>query len=246
MRFAVIADIHGNSAALDAVLTDIARLGLREVVNLGDCLSGPLDAAGVADRLIDAGFPTVAGNHDRALLDPPERQGLWETWCSGDLSAAHLAWIRGLPATLDWNGVFLCHGSPRGDLDDWLHTRDGRGGVRERTLDEVRARAGDLPHRLMLSGHTHMPRMVRLPDGRVLVNPGPVGCPAYADPRPPVPAAAMTGAPDARYAVCERVDGDWRIALRAVPYDPAPMIRLAREKGAEDWASALETGWSAI
>jgi hypothetical protein len=118
--------------------------------------------------------------------------------------------------------------------------------MRERTLAEVTERAGDHPHRLILSGHTHMPRMVRLPDGRCLVNPGPVGVPAYADPRPPVPTAAMTGAPDARYAICERVDGDWRIALATVPYDPTEMIARARTNGAEDWASALATGWSAV
>lgn len=246
MRFAAISDIHGNSSALDAVLGDIARQGITDIVNLGDSLSGPLDAAGTADRLIAAGFPTVSGNHDAALLLPPERWGLWEQWAGPTLSAAHVHWIRSLPATLAWNGVFLCHGTPASDNENWLNTRDGRGGLRECGLDEVRAQAGDLPYRLMLSGHTHMPRMVRLPDGRCLVNPGPVGCPAYADPRPPVPTAAMTGAPDARYAVCELVKGGWRIALRSVPYDPAPMIRLARAKGAEDWASALETGWSEI
>ena len=61
-----------------------------------------------------------------------------------------------------------------------------------------------------------------------------------------MPTAAMTGAPDARYAICERVGGVWHIALMSVPYDPAPMIRLARDKGADDWAAALQTGWSAV
>jgi hypothetical protein len=91
-----------------------------------------------------------------------------------------------------------------------------------------------------------MPRMVRLLDGRCLVNPGLRGLPAYADPRPPVPTAAMTGAPDARYAICERVADDWRIALVTVPYDAAEMIARARANGADDWASALATGWSEV
>ena len=63
---------------------------------------------------------------------------------------------------------------------------------------------------------------------------------------PSVPTAAMTGAPDARYAICERVDGDWRIALVTVPYDPTRMIALARANGAEDWVAALATGWSEV
>jgi predicted phosphodiesterase len=76
MLFAAISDIHGNSAALDAVLADIARRGVERVVNLGDALSGPLDPAGTADRLLALDLPTVAGNHDRTLIDrPPRRRG---------------------------------------------------------------------------------------------------------------------------------------------------------------------------
>ena len=44
MRFAAIADIHGNALALDAVLVDIAALGIADAVNLGDHVSGPLEA----------------------------------------------------------------------------------------------------------------------------------------------------------------------------------------------------------
>jgi hypothetical protein len=44
MKLAAIADIHGNCVALEAVLADIAALGIGEVVNLGDHLSGPLEA----------------------------------------------------------------------------------------------------------------------------------------------------------------------------------------------------------
>jgi predicted phosphodiesterase len=44
-RFAVIADVHGNRWALEAVLDDIARRGIRDIVNAGDHLSGPLDPA---------------------------------------------------------------------------------------------------------------------------------------------------------------------------------------------------------
>ncbi len=247
MIFAAISDIHGNSAALDAVLEDIRRRGVERIVNLGDSLSGPLDPVGTAERLIPLALPTVAGNHDRTLIDrPPEAQGLWEQWTYPLLDAGHLEWVRSIPPILVWNEVFLCHGSPRGDEDNWLHDRDGRGGMRERTLDEVAERAGDLPQRLLLSGHTHLSRVVRLPDGRLLVNPGPVGCPAYSDPRPPVPTAAMTGAPDARYAICEQVEHDWRVSLVSVPYDPAGMIARAEAHGADDWASALATGWSSV
>jgi predicted phosphodiesterase len=46
MRFAAIADVHGNHLALEAVLADIRPRASSEIVNLGDCLSGPLEAGG--------------------------------------------------------------------------------------------------------------------------------------------------------------------------------------------------------
>jgi predicted phosphodiesterase len=44
MIFAAIADIHGNCSALEAVLADIDKQGIKDVLNLGDCFSGPLEA----------------------------------------------------------------------------------------------------------------------------------------------------------------------------------------------------------
>jgi hypothetical protein len=46
MKFAAIADVHGNCFALEAVLADIAAIGITDVVNLGDHVSGPLAANG--------------------------------------------------------------------------------------------------------------------------------------------------------------------------------------------------------
>ena len=72
MRIAVIADIHGNILALEAVLADLARRGGADrVVNLGDCVSGPLWPRETMERLEELGWPTVRGNHDRRVADDP-------------------------------------------------------------------------------------------------------------------------------------------------------------------------------
>ncbi len=244
MRIAVISDIHGNSAALDAVLGDIRRRGIALVVNLGDALSGPLDPAGTAERLMAADFPTIAGNHDRWLFDPPEgRLPLWEEWTLPLLVPAHLDWVRALPGRLVVEGVLLCHGTPASDCENWLHRRDAAGGLRESYFWEVAPPAEGEDFPVILSGHTHMPRVVRLPDGRLLVNPGAVGCPAYLDDRWEPPFVAEAGAPDARYAVLERVGTAWQASLHAVPYDPDAMIARAEALGAEGWRAALADGW---
>jgi predicted phosphodiesterase len=244
MRIAILADIHGNSAALDAVLADIDRKGIIHILNLGDCLSGPLDPAGTADRLIARPFPTIAGNHDRWLIDRPAAdQPLWEQWSLPLLSPVHLDWIRTLPPTRVEHGVLMTHGTARSDTENWLHQRDPQGGMRDALLSECAEPATGLDHPVILSGHTHRARAVRLPDGRLLVNPGSVGCPAYLDTRHDPPFIAEAGTPDACYAVLEQSGGHWQASLCQVPYDPVEMIDRARALGANDWAEALKTGW---
>src|SRR5690348_12175695 len=100
MRFAAIADVHGNHLALDAVLADIRANGIRDVVNLGDMASGPLDARRTMDRLMALDAVHVRGNHDRWLIDrPPEKMGAWERPAYAQLNAGHLDWLRAVPAT---------------------------------------------------------------------------------------------------------------------------------------------------
>lgn len=64
----MIADVHGNSLALDAVLHDIAQENPDLIVNLGDLVSGPFDPARSADIQMSLSAVTVAGNHERQLL----------------------------------------------------------------------------------------------------------------------------------------------------------------------------------
>lgn len=71
MRIAVLADIHGNLRALEAVQSDLRKQSPDLVVNLGDHLSGPLQAAATADALMSENYVHIRGNHDRQLLDRP-------------------------------------------------------------------------------------------------------------------------------------------------------------------------------
>ena len=144
MRFAAIADVHGNSAALKAVLADIHRRGVSEIVNLGDVLSGPLDPAGTADILMPLNLPTVLGNHDAWLFDRPEDQmGLWEAWTYPDLTPAHLNWIKGFAPKLSWNGVFLCHATPTDFAENWLDRR-GEGSLVPSPRVRIETRLADV------------------------------------------------------------------------------------------------------
>ena len=244
MKFAVLADIHGNSAALEAVLADMDALGVSDVMNLGDHFSGPLDAAGTAEMLMTRDFHSIRGNHDRWLVDKESAEmGASDSAAFAQLSQSHLDWLKELKPSLTINDdVFLCHGTPESDLTYWLERVDPDGETRRATLDEIEADARGIGASLILCGHTHIPRLVRLADGRVVLNPGSVGCPGYDDDNP-VHHVMQTGTPNASYATAEKVDGEWNFTFRSVPYDSSDMVDRARSNGREEWASALATGW---
>ncbi len=243
MRIAVIADIHGNVDALDAVLADIAGRGVDLTVGLGDHFSGPLDARATADRLIGSPIVCIAGNHDRYLLSTTlETMGRSDEVAFRQLAPRDLDWLRALPPTLALpEGVFLCHGTPASDETYWLEavTPDGRMALADQA--DVEARAAGVAADLMLCAHSHMPRAVRLRDGRMILNPGSVGCPGYFDDAPEH--VMQVGLTDASYAIVERGQGGWRPTFHLVTYDTRRMVALAEREGREDWAQALSGGW---
>lgn len=244
MRFAAIADIHGNRAALEAVLADIDALGIADVVNLGDHVSGPMEPRGTADLLMARDIACIAGNHERQLLSPDiAAMGRTDRFAREQLDARHMEWLAALPPTMLYRGeVFLCHGTPTCDNTYWLESV-AADGVRAATQDEIEARAAGTDAALMLCGHTHTPRMVRLRDGRAILNPGSVGCPAYEDDTPH-PHRVETGTPHASYAILERTCGRWSATFRLVPYDHMAMADMALANGRPEWARALASGWT--
>lgn len=242
MRIAAISDIHGNMPALEAVLADIARRGADVVVNLGDLLSGPLQPRETAAHLMALQLPTVAGNHERQLLThQPGRMGASDRFAHEHVTPEQRAWLAALPPTLRLDGnVLLVHGTPTSDLTGWLETVTPAG-VRPATHAEALERAGDVRASLLLCGHTHVPRALRLDDGRLVVNPGSVGLQAYDD-ADPWPHRVENGTPHARYALVERRGADWSVAHVAVAYDWQAAAGLAARHGADGWAHALRTG----
>ena len=242
MKFAAIADVHGNYAALEAVLADIAALGIGEVVNLGDHLSGPLEPQRTADLLIARGFPSIRGDQDRILAELGPA-GTSRRLDHKRLQQRHLDWLADLPPTLIYrDDVFLCHGTPEDDAAFWLDRVTADGKIEASPIREIEAEANGVGASLILCGHTHIPRAVRLGDGRLVVNPGSVGCPGYDSPKP-VYHKGQTGTPDASYAILERTPRGWSVTFRYVPYDHMSMARLARANGLPVWADALATGW---
>src|ERR1700743_415676 len=152
MRFAAIADVHGNYLALEAVVADIRAQGISDIVNLGDMASGPLDARRTMDALMALDAVHVLGNHDRYLIDrPPEKMGSWDRPAHAQLDARHLDWLRMLPPTQVFRDqVFLCHAMPDNDEAYWLETVLPDGTVRMASLEAIEHAAVGLTQSFVL------------------------------------------------------------------------------------------------
>jgi len=245
MRLALLSDIHGNLPALEAVLADLRRRGVDAIVNLGDSVSGPLLPRETAAFLMaQRDWVQLAGNHERQLLeDPPERRSASDAYAHAQLPAEAFAWMAALKHCQPYgDDVLLCHGTPRRDVEPFLETVTPQG-LRLATAAEIAERLGATPAALVTCGHTHLPRALRTASGALIVNPGSVGLPAFADDLPH-PYVVENGSPDARYAIVERTSAGWQAMLIAVPYDFAPMAALAARNGRPDWAHALRSGYA--
>lgn len=243
MKLAIVADIHGNLAALEAVAADIRMRGVDQTVNLGDSLSGPLLPLETAQFLISERWLSLAGNHERQILThSPEERSASDEYAHSQLTTKEFEWLRSLHHCNRISpDVFLCHGSPKSDMEYFLETVENER-TRLATSQEVASRLGSEKSTVVICGHTHIPRAMRNEAGQLLINPGSVGLPAYDDMHP-TPHIVETGSPDARYAILESVGTKWVISLLAVAYDFRSMAKLARKRGRSEWEHALLTGY---
>ncbi|HJU86239.1 MAG TPA: metallophosphoesterase family protein [Gemmatimonadota bacterium] len=222
-RFGLVADVHANLHALNAVLAALAAEGVEEIWCLGDVVGYGGDPEACVAIVRERCAGTVRGNHDaaaveaglRAGFNPHAREAIERQ--AEILSPDALEWLRGLPSVLELEDVVLLHASFV-DPDDFPYVLGGDDAARE---------LGVLPGRWGFYGHTHVPALWWRNDagtvvdllpsdaadaaeldhpGRFLVNPGAVGQPRDGDPR-------------AACAIFDRASG--RLRLLRVDYDVA-------------------------
>ena len=124
-HIAVIADIHGNVPALEAVLADLERRSPDEVLVGGDLVGRGPQGSQVVQRIRELGWRGVRGNHEDYLLsfrrqDVPERwlhDDEWSAsrWMAAELTAPDIDYIGALPFSVQSHVapvLSLVHGSP--------------------------------------------------------------------------------------------------------------------------------------
>jgi diadenosine tetraphosphatase ApaH/serine/threonine PP2A family protein phosphatase len=157
-------------------------------------------------------------------------------------SSEQLEWLRALPPALRLaDGVFACHGRA-GDDNAYMLENVVGGRLALASRQEIAERIGTIDARVVFCAHSHIPRVVTA-GGKVIVNPGSIGLPAYEDPAPPAH-VSETGSPHARYAIVTLLSDRVEVEMIAIPYDHPGAAKRAEENGSTAWAHFLATGFA--
>lgn len=169
VAIAALYDIHGNLAALEAVLDEVPK-GATIVVG-GDVAVGGTHPAETLQMLRALGrrVQWVRGNGDRELT--PGEIGLGPPAAIREvrdrLTGEEIAFLHDLPGSIQIDDVLYCHASPRNDLD--IFTADT-------PEDQIAFLFGNVDAATVVCGHTHM-QFERFICGKRVINAGSVGRP---------------------------------------------------------------------
>jgi len=233
LKYAVIADIHANLAALEAVLTDVEKdSAIAEIWCLGDIVGYGPDPHRCIEIIEKRCSACIAGNHDWAAIDKidsssfnPDAAVAIE-WTSRQLKTGDIHFLESLPMTLEKKSFTLAHGSPHDPIWEYILSPQDA----EKSLGFFKT-----PNCFI--GHSHSPAWfectrscsrhgflqdtsIKLGKRRHLITPGSVGQP-------------RDGIPDAAYAI---YDSDAEtVTLRRIPYDIAETQQRMQDAGLPEW-----------
>jgi len=236
MKIAVIADIHSNLQAFEAVLTDIKKENVGEILCLGDLIGYGPDPRRVVKLTRERSIDSVLGNHEYALsnrayfnhLNPSPRASL--TLNLAQLDPLDIDYLKSLPQVITRHGARFVHGCPPKSPTAYLLEPS------DRMLGKI---FGSFPEQFAFYGHTHVFELFESKDGeirkrpfspgihflaengRYLVNPGSVG-----QPRDGLNCHAK---------YCLWNPDSLTLELKSIPYDIKKTALRLRESGYPDF-----------
>jgi putative phosphoesterase len=238
-QYAIISDIHGNAGALKAVLNDIKARNIDTTINLGDHFFGALQPEKVAEILRQNPMTCIYGNTDREIWENADKDGMERV--QADLSDKSKAWLKTLPKTTTVDGlIFVCHGTPGSD-NEYLLEKVTEHGVFVYNDEELIEKTKNIKECIILCGHSHVNRVVYLSNGKIILNPGSVGLPAYLG-NGEYRFAMESMTPHAKYAIITVDGNDINIDQVNCTYDWNEAAKMAKENGSENWANFLLHG----
>jgi predicted phosphodiesterase len=227
-RLAILADIHGNLQALEAIQRDIDDKQVERVIVAGDSIHWGPSSAEVVDVILREGWAVIRGNNEFYLLDSetPRAPAAWSSrdfrtllWLRGQLAGERQMIIATWPDALslrfpDAPAVRVVHGSPRSHWEP-MH--------RDTPVEELETILTGIEESYVIAGHTHL-SMEREAGKWTIYNPGSAGLP-------------LDGSSAAQYLLLDGDPSGWQPEWRRVEYDHAPLFaafersRLVEECG---------------
>lgn len=234
MKLAVLADIHANLPALQAVTTHLEAWRPDQVVVAGDVVNrgprSPECLAFVLDKVQTAGWHVLKGNHEDYVIaqsqpDAPRAGPLYEIYKHTHWTCTRLDGMADLLAS--WPDFFRLPGPDAGEIRVAHASMLGNttGIFPAMQAEELSSRIGQPPPAVFCSAHTHWPLITTL-HGALIVNAGATGLPFDGDPR-------------ASYARLTWQGGCWRGRIVRVEYDRAQMLADYRATGYLTEAGAM-------
>lgn len=214
MRIAIISDIHGNWTALEAVLVDIRKRGVDQIICAGDYIDPMPSSRRVHDFLMNEKIVSLRGNHEDYVInsfeDPAHIVNTSIQFRAVKVSASlfdakSIAELKALPFTYSISNkkagdLLVCHASPISNQRGW----------RYEILPEVERSLLDSEESTIVCGHWHDPE-TRIWKNKKLVTAGSVGVP-------------LAGNLAAEYVLLEAAEAEWHVEHLTVRYDPRATI----------------------
>ncbi len=212
-RLAVLADIHSNLPALEAVLDDLKQFAVDRIIVAGDVVNwGPFSSQ-VMERLAGLNCAFIRGNNELYLTDwhTPRMPEAWRKYTFPPYTLAQLGdrWMNIIstwPDTIslrfrDAPAIQVVHGSPRSHFEVMLPTS---------TQEELEPMLASVEAATVIAAHSHLP-MDRQVGRWHLLNPGSAG-------------NMLDGNLNASYMLLESSSDAWQATFRRVPFDNQPLI----------------------
>jgi predicted phosphodiesterase len=230
MKLAIMADVHGNLPALEAVFADMDLHHPDAILVAGDLSGGP-DQNETTRRLHEMGAWMIRGNSDTNVLRFAEKgvPSGWQTskqfalyrWTYNNLAPETIGLLESLPEqrVVHLDGmppIRLVHGSPRDLSDKILPDTD------KKTIEDILAQMSEP---VLVCGHTHIPWMMEK-GTRLAINPGAVCGP-------------NNGVCGAQYALLSWDGNHWEVDHRLLPYDLNLVRQRFRKSGLLDEAGVI-------